>query len=149
MSKMHCAAFSNGWSADSLSTLIETPGISALVLEDQTDRIVGFVMVRNAADEGEILTIVVDQDLRRESLGKQLLEAALGIMKKAGAERVFLEVATGNRPAISLYRQFGFRDAGLRENYTWTPDGARQDALMMQLDFSKAAGGAEKSALIG
>jgi len=57
---------------------------------------------------GHILNIAVDPAYRRKGLGKRLLEYALDYCRQLGAERVELEVRTGNDPAIALYRKYGF-----------------------------------------
>jgi ribosomal-protein-alanine N-acetyltransferase len=57
---------------------------------------------------GHILNIAVDPAYRRKGLGKRLLEYALDYCRQLGAERVELEVRTGNDAAIALYRKYGF-----------------------------------------
>jgi len=57
---------------------------------------------------GHILNIAVDPAYRGRGLGKRLLEYALDYCRRLGAERVELEVRTGNDPAIALYRKYGF-----------------------------------------
>jgi ribosomal-protein-alanine N-acetyltransferase len=57
---------------------------------------------------GHILNIAVDPAYRRKGLGKRLLEYALDYCRQLGAERVELEVRTGNDAAIALYQKYGF-----------------------------------------
>jgi ribosomal-protein-alanine N-acetyltransferase len=57
---------------------------------------------------GHILNIAVDPAYRRKGLGKRLLEYALDYCRQLGAERVELEVRTGNSAAIALYQKYGF-----------------------------------------
>jgi ribosomal-protein-alanine N-acetyltransferase len=53
---------------------------------------------------------------------------------RQGAERLFLEVATGNAPARALYAAMGFVEIGQRRHYY--PDG--DDALIMVVPVSAA-----------
>ncbi len=57
---------------------------------------------------GHILNIAVDPAFRRRGLGQRLLEYALDYCRQLGAERVELEVRTGNSAAIALYQKHGF-----------------------------------------
>ena len=95
----------------------------------------GFVMSRIAADEGEILSIVVAGGKRRSGLGQALLCAHLAQLAARGTARLFLEVEEGNAPAIGLYRRLGFDTVGRREGYSPKPDGSRVAALVMRREL--------------
>ena len=96
----------------------------------------GFVMSRLAADEAEILSIVVAGGKRRSGLGQTLLSAHLAQLAARGTARLFLEVEEGNAPAIALYRRLGFETVGRREGYYPKPDGTRAAALVMRRDLA-------------
>lgn len=49
---------------------------------------------------------------RRQGVGRRLLDAALAAAKKAGIERVELEVFAANTPAIQLYHSVRFAEEG-------------------------------------
>jgi ribosomal-protein-alanine N-acetyltransferase len=95
----------------------------------------GFAMSRVAADEAEVLSIVVAGARRRSGLGQALLAAHLAQLAARGVTRLFLEVEESNAPAIALYRRFGFATVGRREGYYPKPDGSRVAALVMRLDL--------------
>ena len=57
---------------------------------------VGFVLVRLAAGEAEILTLAVARSHRREGLGWQLMDAALRELHAQRADKLFLEVDETN-----------------------------------------------------
>jgi len=95
----------------------------------------GFVMSRIAADEAEILSIVMAGGRRRSGLGQALLCAHLAQLAARGAARLFLEVEEGNVPAIGLYHRLGFETVGRREGYYPKPDGSRATALVMRRDL--------------
>jgi ribosomal-protein-alanine N-acetyltransferase len=94
--------------------------------------LIGAVLVRTVAGEGEILMIVVAADWRRGGIGRMLLDAAHAEAAKSGTRTVFLEVAVDNMAAISLYRNFGFVEISRRRGYYRRP-GGRVDALLMRL----------------
>jgi len=96
----------------------------------------GFVMSRLAADEAEILSIVVAGGRRRSGLGQALLCAHLAQLAARGVARLFLEVEEGNAPAIGLYDRLGFETVGRREGYYPKPDGSRAAALVMRRDLA-------------
>lgn len=95
----------------------------------------GFVMSRLAADEAEILSIVVAGGRRRSGLGQSLLCAHMAQLAARGAAQLFLEVEEGNAPAIGLYQRLGFETVGRREGYYPKPDGSRAAALVMRRDL--------------
>lgn len=95
----------------------------------------GFVMSRLAADEAEVLSIVVAGARRGSGLGQALLAAHLAQLAAHGVTQLFLEVEEGNTAAIALYRRFGFLTVGRREGYYPKPDGSRVAALVMRLDL--------------
>lgn len=125
MAALHAAALPPGWNAASIAGLLDTPGTGALV--DAAHR--GFVMFRTAADEVEILTIVVDEAARRHGAGRTLLDAALAAARQGGARTAYLEVSSRNPAAQAFYAQAGFAGTGRRARYY--PDGA--DAILLSL----------------
>lgn len=67
---------------------------------------------------------------RGQGIGGRLLEACLARAPDNGIEKVELTVYANNRPAIDLYRKFGFADFGLNRDYRRL-DGISYDALLM------------------
>ncbi len=88
----------------------------------------GFILVREAAGEAEILTLAVAPRARRQGLGRTLVDAAIA---RLGSADLFLEVAADNIAAIALYQQNGFTQAGVRRGYYARPGGA-VDALLLK-----------------
>lgn len=129
LAALHARAFAEGWSADALSALINSPGALCLAEVDQ-GALRGFVLARAAAGEGEILTIAVDPTARRQGVGAALVRAALDQLR---VERMFLEVAEDNVAARALYAGLGFAEVGRRKAYYARPSGA-VDALVLALN---------------
>ena len=56
-----------------------------------------------------ISSLAVSPRSRGTGVGFRLLEEARKIAEGSGLERLTLDVAQGNKPALNLYRKFGFR----------------------------------------
>ena len=135
---LHDAArrpFDESWSARSVAEVLAMPGTAAWV-SNVDGSPAGFVIVRSAADECEILTIGVTRDHRRAGVGQGLVEAALEVARLGGARRVYLEVAEDNGPARAFYAFLGFSEIGLRPGYYRRDDGA-VDAHILARDLDR------------
>jgi len=134
---IHGECFAKGWNDQDLSQMLASPGMSALIAmsEEGASEPTGFILMRQAADEAEIITLCVRPHLRRRGVAAQLLGAAVKQVKSGGAAKVFLEVRADNVAAKSLYTSFGFADAGLRSDYYTLEDGSRADAVIMSQEF--------------
>jgi ribosomal-protein-alanine N-acetyltransferase len=128
---LHTACLGEPWDAEALATLMAMPGIAAFVATAEGENPAGFVLVRSAADEAEILAIGVVPEERRRGVGKALLAAALATLRQAGAANVFLEVAEDNAAARAFYVAAGFEPVGLRRGYYRRPGGSA-DALVLR-----------------
>jgi [ribosomal protein S18]-alanine N-acetyltransferase len=135
LAALQAASFEVPWSAQSLAATLEGEGVLALVGEAEGG-ICGFIVARTAAGEAEILTLAVDPARRRKGLGEGLAAAAIEAARAAGAEAVFLEVATDNPAAIALYEKLGFVAAGRRRAYYPRREGPRVDALILRRDLT-------------
>lgn len=147
LSDIHHDCFPRGWSAAEFTRLMENGNVRALQarrpatwLRPKSHEPKGFVLVRMAADEAEILTIAVSRSARGLGLGRRLMEA---IMRDLYADRIinlFLEVDETNRAALALYRSLGFAEVGERQSY-YTVESERNKAdnrhraLVMRCDL--------------
>jgi ribosomal-protein-alanine N-acetyltransferase len=139
LAHLHAECFAEAWDADALATLLEMPGAFALLAQDEgNEALLGFVMIRGAGDEAEIITLGVDPGRRRRGLGRALLDAGLNESAARGAARLFLEVAADNSAALALYRAAGFTEVGKRPDYYHRPDG-RMMALVMARAVANSA----------
>ncbi len=134
LAALHQAAFTTeeAWDAAFLAGQMAQPGVAAL-----TDEACGFVLLRVAADEAEILTIAVHPHARRRGLGRALLEAAAVEAAARGAATLFLEVSECNKPARYLYDAAGFSEVGRRPRYY--TDGSTALVLQRTLNPGAAA----------
>lgn len=139
LADIHADGFSHAWSGADIAKLVADP--SVLVVIARRDRVlgsrspVGFVMVRSAADEAEVLSIAILKRYRNAGIGRKLMEAAL---RKLFAERIsalFLEVASDNGPAFGLYDRLGFKTVGERLGYYREGREKPASALVMRYDL--------------
>jgi ribosomal-protein-alanine N-acetyltransferase len=116
VSTLHAVCFEEAWSVEFVGRLLAIPGNLAL-LARSGGKDVGFVLARVAADEAEILSIGVPESARGKGIASAMLAAAARSVAQAGATKLFLEVASENRAARTLYSKLGFRDVGRRPGY--------------------------------
>lgn len=132
LARAHALAFDRSWNAAEFASLLNGPGVAAILAEG--DGPLGLVLIRSIAGEAEILTLGVAPTARRKGQARALMNAAMGLARQTGAERLFLEVAEDNAPALRLYAALGFREMGRRKGYYDRGAGVRADALVLHLD---------------
>ena len=98
----------------------------------KSGRPAGFVLLRAAAGEAELLKIAVDASARGRGIGRALLRAGLAELGRVGCRTVFLEVRPSNAAALRLYLEHGFVQVGRRPAYYRDPE---EDALVMRLEL--------------
>ena len=137
LAEIHADAFRRTWSAHDFATLLADPSVFALAIRLRGflggTRTAGFVLVRFAADEAEILTIAVRARYRRRGYGRLLMEDVVRRLYRERIAGLFLEVERANAAAVGLYRSLGFAVAGERRNYYSDPAGGDATALVMRL----------------
>ncbi|MEO1397604.1 MAG: N-acetyltransferase [Pseudomonadota bacterium] len=127
---LHAQSFVRGWTVEEISDLHNDPAVAILVARRvgrKPGHLDGFNIVRQAADEGEILSVVVDAGLRGAGLGARLMREAITRFQTDRLANVFLEVAKDNHPAVSLYKRLGFETVGERKGY-YEPAGGSASA---------------------
>lgn len=93
--------------------------------------ILGFIVFWLIIDEAHLANFAVSADVRRQGIGRALLEHGLRACYSGGARVSFLEVRAGNVPAIGLYESCGYHTEGVRKQYY---QDNHEDALLMNLD---------------
>jgi ribosomal-protein-alanine N-acetyltransferase len=133
LSEIHRTSFARPWDAVEFERLLADRAVVAdgLFLGRETEP-AGFVLSRVVTDEAEILTVALSAEARGRGHSRPLLDQHLDALARAGARVVHLEVEESNRPALALYRAFGFAEVGRRAGYYARPDGTRAAALTMR-----------------
>ena len=128
---LHAQSFPVPWRAEEFAALLRQPGVAGWIASGlRTTE--GFILVRAAADEAEILTLAVAPECRRKGLASSLLREVFDQLRGGNALRLFLEVAADNAAALALYGRNGFEVCGRRPAYYRNdPDKTSIDAILM------------------
>lgn len=81
---------------------------------------------------GRILSLGVVPQLRRQGIGRKILERGLKLLRERGCERIFLEVAAKEEPAVRLFESIGFKPKRHLSDYY----GDGIDAIRMELNIA-------------
>ena len=137
LATLHAQCFDRGWSEAEFTTLLED---GALVLIARAEGApAAMIVIRAAAGEAEILTLATHPDFRGLGLAAGLLAEAIARLSVDGVERLVLEVADDNAPALALYLRAGFGQVGRRRAYYPRSTGAVDATVMAKaLDLAPA-----------
>ncbi len=124
------ASFDDPWERHLLLQELVPSSLRLPLIVEFGGEVAGYLMAWRSGPELHILNVAVDPEQRRRGLGAALLEAALAEARRGGMISVSLEVRRGNRPALEMYRAYGFEEAGLRPGY-YADTG--EDALILIL----------------
>ena len=134
LSELEKLCFPDPWSENELTHDLKENPLSEYFLAEECDhennkRIVGYLAVWWIRDEGSIINVAVHPAWRRRGIARLLMQRMFDAAKARlpRVESYTLEVRCSNEPAIELYKAFGFRIEGLRQNYY--PD--HEDAYIM------------------
>lgn len=97
---------------------------------------VAFLLAWAVADELHLIHIATHPAERRKGAARALMRVLVDHAVERRSRLVLLEVRRTNRPAIRLYRSFGFSAMGVRRRYY--SDG--EDAIEMMLSLDPATG---------
>jgi ribosomal-protein-alanine N-acetyltransferase len=140
-------SFSDPWPNGAFAYELKpgSPNICLVALKgskEDTQDVIGVIVVWLIVDEAHIGTIAVHPDYRHLGVGRKLLAEALLQAAAHGAISSLLEVRAGNQAALALYYGLGYVAVGLRAGYyadnhkdalllTWqTIDKAKLEALV-------------------
>lgn len=131
IAELEKASFSKPWSEQSIKSSFESVSCKFFTAKEN-GRIVGYIGLSVAADEGYILNVAVFPEQRGKGIGKALVKF---LLEKYKNELSFLtlEVRPSNTAAVRLYSSFGFEKAGERKNYYSHPT---ENALLLTKYFN-------------
>lgn len=127
------AAFDPGygeaWNEAQTVSMLTLPGTwLSLARCDETPA--GFALVRQVADEAELLLLAVAPAHRRTGIALALITHTRRLLRDRNGATLHLEVRYNN-PAIELYKRAGFVQIGRRPGYYRGIDGQLHDALTL------------------
>ena len=132
----------DAWSPELMVAEVSFPESYYLVAKlEGGNRLAGYAGLRAAlqsADQGDIQTIAVAEDFRRQGLARKLLQELMEQARVRGVGELFLEVRADNEAARQLYVSEGFEDIDRRSGY-YQPDGV--DAIVMKKRLEASAPG--------
>jgi len=86
---------------------------SWLLLVEVDGQITGTISLRKIReDSGEIKRMYVRPNFRGEKLGNLMIEEVIRVSKETGFSKLYLDTAHFMSSAISLYKNFGFKETG-------------------------------------
>jgi len=135
LAALHAAAFRRGWSVEEFERLLIEPNVVADRAMAGPD-LAGFVLSRLAADQAEILSIVVAPARRGRGLARKLLDVHMRRLAGYGVNSLYLEVDEHNAPARRLYAGLGFAEVGRRDGYYAQASRAAAAALVLRRELS-------------
>lgn len=103
-------------------------------LDNTQEEMVGFVDINIIDDEGYISNIGVLEQHRNKGVAKLLINEIIELSKEKNLRFVTLEVRVSNLVAISIYKQFGFEEVGVRRDFYYRPT---EDALILTRKFKE------------
>jgi ribosomal-protein-alanine N-acetyltransferase len=132
------ASFGDPWSARAFEEALE--GGAVFLVAETGAEVVGYLVARWAAAEGEILNLAVAPKHRRGGVGRALIAHALDRLARLGAGQAYLEVRESNTAARRLYEGLGFAAVGRRRRYYRHP---AEDAVVLRAAILAVGGDAK------
>ena len=127
VAKIESQCFPDAYSERSISDILCSEGAMCFSAVDN-GRVIAYFIGRLIPPEGELYRIATHPDYRQRGVAYRLLDYSMKTSRGRGLEVTFLEVRQSNIPAISLYRQYGFKTVSKRRNYYKNPT---EDAVIM------------------
>jgi ribosomal-protein-alanine N-acetyltransferase len=118
------------WSSESSRSELAHPDALGWIAR-RGDSVAGFLLGRKVPGKLEVMAMGVAPDLRRQGIGRALLERAATAARASDCAALVLELRASNVAARALYEAAGFVVAGRRPRYY--PGG--EDALLMNLQL--------------
>ena len=128
---LEAMCFSDPWSQNSVASELNNP-LSLWLVALEEDTLVGYVGSQTVMGETDMMNVAVHPDHRRGGIARSLIEALVQVLKVRESHSLTLEVRASNAPAIALYENLGFLEAGRRRNYYRNP---KEDALILRKEW--------------
>lgn len=124
------AVFRDAWTASAFFEILGFSDKCWVVLA--SEEVTAYLVTQWVLDEVHILNIAVKPDWQRKGIARLLMTFLFDLCRTRGMRDLYLEVRVSNKPAISLYENYGFRELSTRRRYY--PDG--EDAYVMHRRLS-------------
>ena len=129
--KIEKDCFSDPWSANVFRADLNNE-MAIVIIAEFEKTIVGFSNIYIVAGEIQVGNFAVAPGFRKRGVGKKLMESVLKLAKENDCLQIFLEVRKSNKPAIDLYKSYGFVESGIRKEYYNNP---KESAILMTMEL--------------
>lgn len=123
--------FQDPWSEKSIASELGNK-LSLWLVAMDGQKVVGYVGSQTVLGETDMMNIAVDPNYRRQGIANQLILTLIQQLSVRDSHSLMLEVRVSNEPAISVYRNLGFAEVGIRKNYYRNP---KEDALILRKEW--------------
>lgn len=127
VSKMEEKYFSQPWGEESIKHYLDN-GLMLFIIAKDGDKVCGYVAVMCVLDEGNLVSIAVDEHYRRMKIATEMLDIVYEELRNSEVTSINLEVRQSNEPAIRLYEKEGFQQSGRRKAFYEKP---KEDAILL------------------
>lgn len=111
-------------------------GYRAECLRSREGALLGYCLAMPGVDEMHLLNITVTPERQGQGLARLMLDRLVRHCAQEALLQLWLEVRESNQRARAVYRRYGFAEVGRRKGYYPTPEGPREDAVLMSLKVS-------------
>ncbi len=132
--RLHALCFpGESWSRSDFEGILRIVGASGhWAIDASGQEPQGFLFDMLLGQVGEIVTLGVAPEARRQGVARALLEDLLARARRLGIASLTLEVAEDNTAALALYRALDFEPVGTRRGYYRRPDASLMDARLLR-----------------
>ena len=125
------AAHTHPWTRAQMLSALQRYG--GLGLQNETG-LQAFAVVSKVLEEAELLDFVVAPGMQGQGIGVSLLTQVIENLSRSRLQRFYREVRESNEVALTLYRNAGFAEVGVRRGYYPAARG-REDAVLMAMQL--------------
>lgn len=133
VAEMEHLVFPDAWSEKSVMETIRLANTICIAAE-KAGRLVGYMLVYEAAGEAEIARIAVDKEMRRQGAGGHMMLELENICEERKIRKLLLDVRESNMEARSFYEDEGFTEDGIRQKFYTNPE---EDAVLMSRELGR------------
>ncbi len=126
-------AFSEPWTKEAFINELTNNMFAKYVIVECAGQIAGYGGMWIIVDEAHVTNIAIASAFRGKGMGSLLMERLQASATYFGAARMTLEVRVSNLAAQSLYKKYGFEEAGVRPGYY---SDNQEDALIMWAELN-------------
>lgn len=124
-------SFSEPWSMESLKGAFGSDHFCCVAAEYEGE-LIAYAVAQTVLNEAEIVIVAVQDQYRNKGIAYSVLEHLQDNLIKKEITYCILEVRVSNEFAVRLYRNFGFKNIGIRKNFYRHP---LEDAYIMMKEL--------------